>query len=90
MFVRSDNPVRDQMRYDMDQAEKKPECLHCSVCGASIDFGDDYYEVDDMPYCPDCMDDAFRRTFYESELDDCGDPVQNRNHSVHSAGQSDL
>lgn len=47
-----------------------PVCV-CSICGAEIYEGDDYYEVNDEAFCEDCMVDTFRKTAefpdYESE-----------------------
>ena len=57
----SDNPVRDAMRYDMEQAEKDRQCLHCAICGAAILYGDDYFDIDDVIYCEDCLADQFRK-----------------------------
>ena len=57
----TDNPVRDAMQYDMEQEEKDRQCLHCAICGTTIWDGEDYFDVDDLIYCEDCMMDEFRK-----------------------------
>ena len=57
----TDNPVRDSMQYDMEQEEKDRQCLHCAICGTTIWDGEDYFDVDDLIYCEDCMVDEFRK-----------------------------
>ena len=63
----TDNPLRDADRY-MDMMEAKDaRCLHCIICGAQIADGMDYYEVNGDTYCEECMNDGFRKTYYEPE-----------------------
>lgn len=58
-MYRTDDPVRDQLRYE-DELEERA-CLHCAICGGSLYEGDPYYEIDDMEICEDCMKDNYRR-----------------------------
>ncbi len=37
----------------------------CEECGADIYEGDDYYLVDGIVYCPDCIRDMKRMATYE-------------------------
>lgn len=52
---RSDDPVRDAEAYDL--AQEDAPCIYCALCGAAMYDGEDYYEIDDLPYCPDCISD---------------------------------
>ena len=55
----SDNPERDAERYQQD-LEDRP-CLHCVMCGESLYNGDEYFLINDEPFCEDCMEDCFKR-----------------------------
>ena len=55
----TDDPVMDQMRHDAEQEAR--ECLHCSICDGAIYEGDEYYEIDDMEICPECLRLNYRR-----------------------------
>lgn len=39
--------------------EVKPDDVVCSICGQPIT--DKYYEIDDLVYCEECMQDEFTR-----------------------------
>lgn len=58
--VWTDNPVRDADRYQSDQ-EDNLRCIDCVACGTHLYEGDDYYEIDDMVFCEDCMEDAYKK-----------------------------
>lgn len=57
----TDNPVMDAERYasDLDDADRK--CLHCVICGSAIWDGNDYYEIDNLVMCPDCMAEEYKK-----------------------------
>ena len=61
----SNNPGRDADIY-FDRLENLA-CLHCVVCDTSLYDGDEYYEIDDQCYCPECMNDEFRKVVDLSE-----------------------
>ena len=47
--------------YEDDNAP--PVVFTCNDCGDDICEGDDYYDIDDNPVCPDCIE-KLRRTAY--------------------------
>ena len=49
------------IKLDMEQEEKDRQCLHCAICGFAILDGEDYFDVDDLIYCEDCMMDSYRK-----------------------------
>lgn len=60
MMITND-PVRDAERYAAEADEADRKCLHCALCEGTIWDGDDYYEIDDMVMCPDCLRDEFKK-----------------------------
>ena len=57
----TDNPERDAERHEAELEEVNRQCLHCAMCGGTIYDGDDYFDLDDMILCEDCMIDNYRR-----------------------------
>ena len=66
-MMRTDDPVRDAERYFSDLEDKEKHYITCVICGNVMLDGDEYYLVDDDPFCPDCMDAQFKREvcFYD-------------------------
>lgn len=58
MWMRSDDPVADFVRYDTERAKKEAEALAklpcCSECGERLTEGD-CYEFDNDLICSDCL-----------------------------------
>ena len=58
----TDDPVRDQMRYEagIEEMDAKREYITCDRCGGKIykrdEFydGDSYYEIEGQNLCEDC------------------------------------
>ena len=59
----SDDPVMDFHRYDMEQARREARLPVCegSKCGKKIS-DDDYYYVEGMILCEECLKSLFRRS----------------------------
>lgn len=57
----TDNPERDAERHETELEEANRQCLHCALCGGVIYDGDDYFDLDDMVLCEDCMIDNYRK-----------------------------
>lgn len=60
----TDDPVADFYRYDREQQERLEQRPVCSYCGEHIQ-DDHYYRINDEIFCPNCMENEFRK-----EIDD--------------------
>lgn len=58
------NPVRDAEENALKGLDRP--CIHCDICGGTIYqasdmyHGDDYYDMDNLVICTDCID-KFRK-----------------------------
>ena len=55
----TDEPVRDAERYQME-LESRP-CIKCVLCGGPLFEGDEYFLIDDEPFCEDCAESCFKK-----------------------------
>ena len=49
------------VKHEADQEEKMARLPVCDYCGNAIQ-DDWYYEIDGEKFCPDCMDEHFRKS----------------------------
>lgn len=59
MIYAHEDPFIDWERYEEDRERQDDKALHCDECGERI--WEDYYEIDGVIYCPDCIEEK-RRT----------------------------
>lgn len=60
MFYRTDDPVRDEMRYTEGKDKLLEKCPKCSMCDEHIQ--DDFlYEINDEVICEECLNENFRK-----------------------------
>lgn len=57
---RCGDPLDDFNRLDREQAKCVELLPVCYVCGQPIQ-DDHYYEIESKNFCPDCLDDCFRK-----------------------------
>lgn len=58
--MRTDNPIRDFLRWDAEREEELKKLPRCSHCAEHIQ--DDYaFVVNDEWICEDCMRDYYRK-----------------------------
>lgn len=63
MFYRTDDPLADFDRHDMEEQEWLDKLPKCADCGEPI-RDDHYYLINDEPICPDCLDAGYRKENY--------------------------
>jgi formylmethanofuran dehydrogenase subunit E len=59
-MYRTDDPIADFERWDAEQQECIEKSPVCSNCGKHV-MDDHYYLIDDENFCPDCLENEFRR-----------------------------
>lgn len=64
MYIRTDDPVRDEMNYSAELEDKLQKMPKCSYCDHHIQ--DDYlYEINDELICEECINENFRKNVEE-------------------------
>lgn len=56
----TDDPIADFLRYDAEQERKLEMLPVCVCCGEPIQT-EEYYDINDDLFCPECMEDNFKR-----------------------------
>lgn len=60
MYIRTDDPVKDEMRYTEEKDNLLAKCPVCDYCNEHIQ--DEYlYEINDELICEECIKDNFRK-----------------------------
>lgn len=54
-MYRTDDPVSDFARYDVEQARELAKLPVCAECDEPIQ-SEEYFEINDEPVCPDCLE----------------------------------
>lgn len=61
MYIRTDDPVRDEMNYTEEKDKLLQKMPKCSICDEHIQ--DDYlYEINGELFCEECVKDNFRKS----------------------------
>ena len=60
MAYRTDSPLDDFTRWDMERERLAAKLPKCDVCGRTVD--DTYYNIYGETVCQDCLDKHFRVT----------------------------
>lgn len=59
-YFRTDDPLADFDRYDIEQARREARLPVCDGCKKRIQ-DDEYFEIDGEILCRKCMDDRYMR-----------------------------
>lgn len=49
--------------YRLKEEDGSAEAALCSLCGATIYDGEEYYHINAQAFCTDCLEDYARRVF---------------------------
>ena len=59
-MYKTDDPARDFLVYDAEQAHEAAKLPACADCGEPVQ-DDHYFEINDECICPPCLDSNYRR-----------------------------
>jgi formylmethanofuran dehydrogenase subunit E len=62
-MYRSDDPERDFLRYDAEQAREEARLPHCDYCEEAI--YDTYYSINGEIICEECLENLFRHSVHD-------------------------
>lgn len=60
MYYKTDDPARDFLMHDAEQAAAEERLPVCADCGETVQ-DDHYYEINDEVICPDCLESGYRK-----------------------------
>lgn len=62
MVYRSNDPLADFEKYDMEQCQMPEDLPECDYCGEPINTGSRYCELNDGIICEECLERYFMKT----------------------------